>query len=194
MFESVFQSIKTFFEEVYSLFNGGFNNAWSEGIYHEIKDELHDVSTKRTYRQMKRILKFADVPDSPGIYLIRDTYKTNIYVGQTYDQGLRERLSQHLRGIGSKSLLTGQMYEIRWAKTYGGKEITLIAEALAVLYFSPEGNVSKDWKGNLKRALEKEMSSQVFGEAKRLGLLRGSTKSKDDYIRKLFKSVGGRNR
>jgi predicted GIY-YIG superfamily endonuclease len=171
---------------------GEFNSAWSEPVYHEIHDELTNANTGKVYKQIGRILNFAEVPDEPGIYLIRDTYKTNIYVGQTHKpkQGLRTRLSRHLNGRGSKSLTEGIMYEIRWAETPGGEEMPKIAEALAVLHFKPDGNDHKDWLGNLDRAFAKNLSSQIIGEAKRLGFLRGSRKETEAYMNSLLKAVG----
>lgn len=171
------------------LFKNEFNKAWSEEHYHELHPELEDVSISKKYKQVKRVFRYGDMPDNPGIYLIRDTYKNNIYVGQTYDQGLRTRLSQHFRQRGSKALSPGIMYVIRWAETLGGKEMPKIAEALAVLHFKPEGNDHKDWRGNLKRAYERGLTNQILGEAKRLGFLK-SGKTEAEYLTQLLRAIG----
>ncbi len=182
------------FDFFFEWFEGEFNSAWSGPLFHELHPEQEDFSTGKIYKQPKRIFKWGEITDDPGIYLIRDPYKTTIYVGQTYAQGIRTRLSQHFRQTGSEALTTGIMYEIRWATTPGGQRIAQIAEALAILHFKPEGNIKEDWRGNLRRALDDNLSSQIIGEAKRLGFLTGSAKATENYLNRLLKAVSKKSR
>jgi predicted GIY-YIG superfamily endonuclease len=175
---------------IFQLFGGEFNGAWSEPRFHEIHPTLNaynpESSVAKEYKQAGRILSYGDVPNSVGIYLIRDTYKNNIYVGQTKKLGIRRRLSQHLNSSGTKALKEGIMYELRWAET-SGERMEKIAEALAVLYFSPSGNISKDWKLNLKRAIQDGLQAQILGEARRLGFLRGKSQEEvEKYTAKII--------
>jgi predicted GIY-YIG superfamily endonuclease len=165
-----------------------FNRAWSEPHYHELHTELEvydNLGRSRNYKQPGRILKIGGVPNTPGIYFIRDAYKANIYVGQSGKQGIRTRLSQHLNERGSKGLKKGIMYEIRWAET-PGLEVEKIAEAVAIIFFQPKENPGNDWKGNLRKALRNGLEHVVIGEAKRLGFLRGSQREKERFMAKLL--------
>lgn len=175
---------------LFQLFGGEFNGSWSEPHFHELRTTLtvHDPrsSVDKTYKQPGRILNIGEIPNGIGIYLIRDTYKNNIYVGQTEKQGIRTRLSQHLNGSGTKALKEGIMYELRWAKT-NGIRMEKIAEALAILYFNPSGNTGNDWKSNLKSAIRDGLQDQILGEARRLGFLRGnSQKEVERYLAKIL--------
>lgn len=195
------------------FFRNEFNGAWGGPIYHEIDDELTVPDAygkkKKVYKQQKRILgivakytaegkdSYMTVPDDPGIYLLRDTYSNNIcvggpilYAGRTQDQGIKTRLSQHLNETGSKSLQRNIMYEIRWAEVSGGKRMTQIAEALAVLHFKPTGNIGKDWLGSLRRAFDDGLNAQILDEAERLGFLAGSQKERLRYMKSLLDAVG----
>ncbi|MBD2576540.1 GIY-YIG nuclease family protein [Oscillatoria sp. FACHB-1406] len=170
------------------FFGREFNSAWSEPHFHELHTELEtydNLGKLKRYKQPGRILNIGGVPNTPGIYLIRDIYKTNIYVGQTEKQGIRTRLSQHLNAQGSKGLKRGILYEIRWAETYG-LEIEKIAEAVAVVFFQPKQNPGNDWKGNLRKALQNDLEHVVIAEAKRLGFLRGSGSEKERFMAKLL--------
>jgi hypothetical protein len=172
------------------LFGGEFNKAWSESVYH-IPREPQDKGDGNMIRQQKRILNLADVPDEPGIYLIRDTYGNNLYVGQSGTgrhgkRGLRTRLSEHLNLREGTALKAGIMYEIRWATTES-ERMAKIAEGLAIIHFNPSDNKGDDWRGNLKRAINDNLQAQILGEARRLGFFKGkSAKQLEEYMAKIL--------
>jgi hypothetical protein len=169
---------------------------WSEPCLHYVGDTLRRSQKEKDLKQIGRILRFADVPDKPGIYLIREyTTEPYLYIGQSGDlgeRGIRVRLTEHLSGRGCSSIMEGVLYEIRWADTsksgYGDRA-EQVAEALAILYFDPIHNRfsgATDWITNLRRERAIGRSNAILAEAKRLGFLNGSRAENEDYIAKIM--------
>lgn len=169
---------------------------WSEPRLHYVRDILHRNENEKDLKQLGRILRYGDVHDKPGIYLIRE-YKTEpyVYIGQSGDslkRGIRVRLTEHLSGNGCSSLKEGVLYEIRWAYTskspYGAKA-EQVAEALAILYFKPIHNMysgATDWVTNLKGEKMNNRSNAILAEAKRLGFLNRSKTENEAYIAEIM--------
>lgn len=154
---------------------------WSDPVIHKIGDVLEDASTGKTYKQIGRILNYADVPDERGIYLFRDIRdRDNYYCGKTENQTLRERLAQHLRGDSGK-LRRGDEYTIRWITSSDPG----LSEAIAVIYLKPERNDGNDWKYHIKRKDAKE----VLREAERLGFY--SKYNQEEFCLKLIEYICG---
>lgn len=153
--------------------NINFKN-WSDSVIHKIGDALEDARTEKTYKQIGRILKYADVPNNRGIYLFRDINDTkNIYCGKAND--LRGRLAEHLTGQSGK-LRKGEEYTIRWIECSNHH----LSEAIAVIYFQPERNDGNDWK----RGMRREDSQKILREAERLGVY--SRDNQEDFCLKLL--------
>ena len=188
---------------------------WTEAFIHEYMSEVHlpsDAEGKRmtVYKKVGKVLRLADVPEDPGIYVIRlwdDPSGNFTYIGSA--DNLWVRLSQQLGTAGERYFEKGKIYEIRYARTsirnfreakkypkqispYGAEpnnEAHRIAEGLAILFFKPIKNTGTDWKGALRNAIRNQQNHQIFQEAERLGFWCGSQRDKDDYVTKLISQI-----
>jgi predicted GIY-YIG superfamily endonuclease len=189
-------------------------NVWSESHIHELHTTLtipKGASKVKVLKQEARVLGYGGVPNDPGIYVIREYgVEDYLYVGQTFNLGLKTRLKQHLNEEGCSSLQTGRLYEIRYAVTSlkdrtllqknksisaYGKNAEQVAEALAIIFFRPSHNLRTqntgkggDWKVNLTRELRAREgnATAIMLEAKRLGFVRGSKESQARFYEKVM--------
>jgi hypothetical protein len=160
-----------------------FNKEWSEPRFHYLNDKLTVFDHHGKVQGVKKIgaqLRQSDTVKSPGIYLIRDEFRNNIYCGKSDEGGdLISRLISHFSGnsqLARDYLKEDTLYIIRWAVSSKAS----IAEALGIIFFEPCGNRGHDWKASLKRADPKAL----LEEAKRLGFY--TRPYRDEFVAKLI--------